>query len=255
METWRHELYHHGIMGMKWGVRRYQNKDGTLTAEGKKRIQESSKEYASEVSDDIVFKKGQNFDRVGSKNETDTGSTFVSYTEKDRNTYRANVEALPIYEQAYKIKLEAIKDLKVAGAKAQTEILLDYLGDKPFADIYADEITKGYSKSDNYKLMRKRELARQRKRYKEVLLGKGDYADIFDDAFSRYVDRESDITTYMKRRLQEKGYSAAVDLWDTRGFAEKPIYVFDRSDSLKTISKSELSQKEIDDAVESFIHY
>lgn len=42
METWRHELYHHGIMGMKWGVRRYQNKDGTLTAEGKKRIQESS---------------------------------------------------------------------------------------------------------------------------------------------------------------------------------------------------------------------
>jgi hypothetical protein len=31
------ELYHAGIKGMKWGVRRYQNKDGTLTAEGKKR--------------------------------------------------------------------------------------------------------------------------------------------------------------------------------------------------------------------------
>ena len=31
------ELYHHGIRGMKWGVRRYQNKDGTLTAAGKKR--------------------------------------------------------------------------------------------------------------------------------------------------------------------------------------------------------------------------
>lgn len=29
------ELYHHGVKGMKWGVRRYQNEDGTLTAKGK----------------------------------------------------------------------------------------------------------------------------------------------------------------------------------------------------------------------------
>ena len=30
-------LEHHGILGMKWGVRRYQNKDGSLTPEGQKR--------------------------------------------------------------------------------------------------------------------------------------------------------------------------------------------------------------------------
>lgn len=31
------ELYHHGILGQKWGVRRYQNKDGSLTTEGRER--------------------------------------------------------------------------------------------------------------------------------------------------------------------------------------------------------------------------
>jgi hypothetical protein len=38
------ELYHWGVRGMKWGIRRYQNKDGSLTAAGKKRYKATEEE-------------------------------------------------------------------------------------------------------------------------------------------------------------------------------------------------------------------
>ena len=53
-------LYHHGIKGMQWGVRRYQNPDGSLTAAGKKRVSQRR-------PDDIVIKIGTQLNNVGSK--------------------------------------------------------------------------------------------------------------------------------------------------------------------------------------------
>lgn len=48
------ELRHHGIKGMKWGVRRYQNADGTLTAEGEKRYGRDQRENAAKKKDNRI---------------------------------------------------------------------------------------------------------------------------------------------------------------------------------------------------------
>lgn len=43
------ELYHHGIKGQRWGVRRFQNKDGSLTRLGQKRVDKQARAAAKEL--------------------------------------------------------------------------------------------------------------------------------------------------------------------------------------------------------------
>lgn len=56
VNDYRYYLAHHGVPGMKWGVRRYQNYDGTLTAAGRKHISSDGQGFKARMKI-----RGQNF--------------------------------------------------------------------------------------------------------------------------------------------------------------------------------------------------
>ena len=87
------ELYHHGIKGQKWGVRRFQTKSGKLTADGKKRY--------SNDSSQSKFKKSSKTKTTKSKKKTAAAKTVSALGKIGKFTV-ANVSRYAELDQAYK---------------------------------------------------------------------------------------------------------------------------------------------------------
>ncbi len=88
-----YELKHSGIKGMKWGVRRYQNKDGSLTPAGKKRYDRDVRENNAKKKDNRIIidgpdpKRWVKEDTSRVKNVVDSSSGMVRELKNvERNT-------------------------------------------------------------------------------------------------------------------------------------------------------------------------
>ena len=87
-------LCHFGILGMKWGIRRYQNKDGSLTAAGKKRYQDEASlldemDYIEEHGQRGPAPKMSERNKDGARNVLDYyNSDILSYENYDSDRGR-----------------------------------------------------------------------------------------------------------------------------------------------------------------------
>lgn len=143
-------LYHYGIPGMKWGVRRWQNPDGTFTPEGKERyfgsksskITHNKKTYTY----DKLFGSGKTTVIVDSYTSTDPGNAEArkkfdslaeneDYVEADQRFDYAADKAIKVYEKNGNIK-EAMSILKkeLNGVRYEFKI----------TDEQSDDVPEGY---------------------------------------------------------------------------------------------------------------
>ena len=173
------ELTHHGILGQKWGVRRYQNADGSLTEAGKKR-------YAKELNR-----------KIGSK--LDFGDQIKVQDDIRRHLSAKNLEQLRTARKKYNL---AWRDTQIIYHKfGQSSDFKNYINTPPEERDYDKAMESFLNKDPQLK-----------KKFQNEQKAWADYEKVIDSVMDEMLGESKNMPV---KRINNVGYDIGGVLGDT----------------------------------------
>lgn len=255
MTTWictrQNELAHHGIKGQKWGIRRFQNKDGSLTPAGKERYyvdNDSSTSITKNSDGSYTVPTGFKFNRVGQKtlDINKSGVLYVSYGKEDAARYvkslgptliskliGGNGQAVQHIEAKGPLRMPSEKEVYKGFCEiaAKNKSILDRINNDDVARLIVT-YGKGWEakvtqKDAEYAAKNPNSLAAKRMA-QAVSFWMGD---------SRYAKEASTIYKHFK----DKGYDAIPDITDRDGGGFDTSMIIMNTDKIKMTSSVKIT--------------